>query len=204
MATINYLGLTGTLRAVDADPASATLNSLIPSLAADEVLDSSYYIVSLLRDPSKNSISAGTLTLNQLGWLSSDVILCTPNQIGTKEYRQIQKLEIAQAKRRAWGNTSAGFYRTLNTYNRDILPAKYVVNTSVPNSHPTGLIQGRPWTEGGGTGPGYIIQEDEFYILLEDGSYMLNEDNTRMFTEEYGTSAYVLQEDDVAKIFTET
>lgn len=203
MAIINYLGLTGTLRAVDADPASATLNSLIPALAADETLNSSYYIVSLLRDPSKNSISAGAQTLNQLGWLPSDVILCTPNQVGTKEYRQIQKLEIAQYKRRAWGNTSAGFYRTLNTYDRDILPAKYVVDTSVPNSHPTGLIQGRPWIGGGGT-PGYIIQEDEFYILLEDGSYMLNEDNTRMFTEEYGVSAYVLQEDDVAKIFTET
>lgn len=86
----------------------------------------------------------------------------------TKENRQVYKLTLAQLRRRAAGNTSAPYYRVNNTYDINLLPSKYIGNTVVPNPHPTGLIEGRPWIP---TSPaGYILQENGDYILLEDGS----------------------------------
>ena len=63
----------------------------------------------------------------------------------TKENRQVYKLTLAQLRRRAGGNVNAPYYRVLNTYDITLLPARYVGNVSVPNPHPTGLVEGRPW-----------------------------------------------------------
>jgi hypothetical protein len=62
-----------------------------------------------------------------------------------KEARQIAKLDLAQTRRQAAGDTTAPYYRENNTYDIDNLPTKYSGNTLVNNSNPGGLLQGRPW-----------------------------------------------------------
>lgn len=62
--------------------------------------------------------------------------------LATKEERQIAKLELAQAKRQQVGTPG---YRDLRYYDIDLLPSKYSGNDVVHNSHPEGLVQGRPW-----------------------------------------------------------
>ena len=56
----------------------------------------------------------------------------------TRQDRQEAKLALAELDRIASGEG-----RT--TLDITELPSVYVGNTSVPNSHPTGLIEGRPW-----------------------------------------------------------
>jgi hypothetical protein len=55
----------------------------------------------------------------------------------TKEERQLAKLALAAVKRAAQGKPSS--------FNINQLPSRYVGNASVPNSHPAGLLPGRPW-----------------------------------------------------------
>ena len=66
--------------------------------------------------------------------------------LASKQARQEAKLDAAQVKRRAGGNTSATAYRVLNTYNINDLPTKFSGNTIVDNANVGGLIQGRPWS----------------------------------------------------------
>ena len=73
--------------------------------------------------------------------------ICFPVTIqsGSRERRQIQKLEIAQLKRQAGGDTAAIYYRTLNTYDVNELPNPYNGNNSAPDDGATTLTDGRPW-----------------------------------------------------------
>ena len=152
MATIYYYGLTGIKGTVTGVTLSTTtIDQLITSISTNEGLDSEYYNISLLNTPSANSITYGdsTTKLSAIGFVDGDIVLCTPNQNGTKEYRQIQKLDIAQRKRLgglASDSTQGDYYRILNTYNRDLLPTKYVGNDSVGNVNTGGLVAGRPWS----------------------------------------------------------
>lgn len=150
--TLSYWGLTGIKGSVTVDE-SALVDELITVIATDEGLDTNYYVISKLDDPSASSyyFSDSTTTIDDpdMGIADDDTILCTPNQIGTKEQRQIQKLDIAQRKRLGGLNddstTDAVYYRSLNEYDRDKLPSKYVGNVSVDNANPGGLLAGRPW-----------------------------------------------------------
>lgn len=63
----------------------------------------------------------------------------------TKEARQKAKLDLAQTKRQAGGDTTKPYYRVNNTYNIDALPTKYSGNTVVDNPNTGGLLQARPW-----------------------------------------------------------
>ena len=70
------------------------------------------------------------------------------NRVGhltTLEDRQVAKLTIAELRRQAGGNTSAPYYRSLNTLNISELPTQYSGNTIVDNPNTGGLITGRPW-----------------------------------------------------------
>ena len=155
MANITYKGLTGIEGTVTVTLGTDTFDTLIAAIAADEGLPTDYYHVALERDPSKNDLffadSSTPLTLDDvdIAMVDGDTVICTPNQSGTKEDRQIQKLEIAQQKRTgglAGDSTQGNYYRELNTYDRDRLPTKYVGNESVDNPNVGGLQSGRPWT----------------------------------------------------------
>ena len=95
------------------------------------------------------------------------MILCTPNQTGNKEQRQIQKLDIAQIKRQAGADTSKIYYRSGNVYDLTALPTKYTGNAVTDNANSGGLIVGRPWTTGAVTAL-FTSLGAEFEIRVDD------------------------------------
>lgn len=87
-----------------------------------------------------NEILANANTLASYG-ITSNTQIRSANRIAdltTRENRQDAKLALAELDRIASGES-----RT--TLDITELPSQYSGNTSVPNSHPTGLIVGRPW-----------------------------------------------------------
>lgn len=63
----------------------------------------------------------------------------------TKPERQVHKLELAQLRRQADGDTTAPYYRTYNVYDVDLLADKYISNTATVGTTST-LAVHRPWT----------------------------------------------------------
>ena len=139
MATINYWGLSkkGSVTV----EMTVTIDQLITAIAADEALSTEHYTVSSLADPSKSSLTFGdsSTTLTQLGLVDGGIVLCTTNQSGSKQERQLQKLAIAAKTKTVDGYTRA----TLDTTQ---LPTLYSGNTVVDNANVGGLVVGRPWT----------------------------------------------------------
>jgi hypothetical protein len=72
---------------------------------------------------------------------SSNVISTLTN----KADRQLAKLELAQLRRQAGGNTTTNYYRTYNVYDVDLLADKYASNTTTVGTTST-LAVHRPWT----------------------------------------------------------
>lgn len=140
MATINYWGLTGVKDSVTV-ALTITIDQLITAIAADEGLPTDYYKISVLNNPAINDTVFGdsSSTLTAMGIVDGDTILCTTNQVGTKEDRQIQKLEIAAKARAADGNVRS-------TYTITDLPTKYNGNDVTDNPNIGGLVNGRPWS----------------------------------------------------------
>ena len=138
MATINYFGLTKKSTVTVA--LTVTVDQLITAIATDESLATEYYTISKLSDPSKNSLTYGdsSTTLTAMGIIDGDVILCTTNQYGSKQERQVAKLAIAGKKREL---TSRTYTLTI-----DNLPTKYTGNDVTDNANTGGLIAGRPWS----------------------------------------------------------
>ena len=138
MATINYFGLTkkGTVTV----NLTVTIDQLITAIASDEVLSTEYYTVSAMNDFSKSSLTYGdsSTTLTQLGLVDGGTVLCTTNQSGSRQDRQVAKLAIAGKKRSLSGRTS--------TLTIDNLPTKYTVNAVTDNANVGGLVAGRPWS----------------------------------------------------------
>ena len=152
MADINYWGLTGVKRSVTGITlTTATVDTLITAIATDEGLPADYYHWSLLTDPSKNSIDYGdsSTKLSAMGVVDGDTVLCTPQQNESKQERQLRKLTIAEAKRKAFGDITKPYYRINNIYDLTLLPDTYNGNVPGADDNPNigGLIQGRPWVE---------------------------------------------------------
>ncbi len=138
MATINYWGLSSVKDSVTV-ALTVTIDQLIAAIATDEGLPTDYYKISVLNNPSINDVTYGdsSTTLTAMGILDGDTILCTPNQVGTKEDRQIQKLEIAKVNRARTGRRAL--------YDVAQLPTQYDNNGIIDNANIGGLVQGRPW-----------------------------------------------------------
>jgi hypothetical protein len=137
MATINYWGLAKKGSVTVA--MTVTIDQLITAIATDEALSTEYYTVSAMNDPSKSSLTFGdsSTTLTQLGLVDGGTVLCTTNQSGSRQERQVSKLAIAGKKR-----SLTGRYSSLNI---DNLPTKYIGNTVTDNANADGLVAGRPW-----------------------------------------------------------
>ena len=138
MATINYYGLTKKGSVTVA--MTVTIDQLITAIASDEVLSTEYYTVSAMNDFSKSSLTFGdsSTTLTQLGLVDGGTVLCTTNQFGNKQERQVAKLAIAGQKRSLTSRTS--------TLTIDNLPTKYTGNNVTDNANVGGLVNGRPWS----------------------------------------------------------
>lgn len=111
----------------------ATLKNTINSATGT---DSSWYNVSF-----NEQVLANANTLASYG-IANNSVLGTGNLIGslpTLQDRQLAKLDLATLDRIAAGNP-------LDVYDINELPSQYIGNVSTPNPHPTGLIEGRPWT----------------------------------------------------------
>ena len=138
MATINYWGLSkkGTVTVA----LTVTIDQLLTAIATDETLSTEYYTISKLSDPSKSSLTYGdsSTTLTAMGIVDGDVILCTTNQFGSRQERQVAKLAIAGKKRLL---TSRTYTLTI-----DNLPTKYTGNAVTDNANSGGLVAGRPWS----------------------------------------------------------
>ena len=138
MATINYYGLTKKGSVTVA--MTVTIDQLITAIASDEVLATEYYTVSSMNDFSKSSLTYGdsSTTLTQLGLVDGGTVLCTTNQTGSRQERQVSKLAIAGKKRSLTSRTS--------TLTIDNLPTKYTGNDVTNNANVGGLVNGRPWS----------------------------------------------------------
>jgi len=132
---LEYKGLTGALGTLTDVDDTDTIDELITTIAGDEGLDTNYYQISKEGDPT-NTFSAtygdSSTTLADLGISDGDRIICSTNQVGTKEERQKQKLDIAAVKRS-------------DTYDITQLPTQYDGNDVVDNPNTGGLQLGRPW-----------------------------------------------------------
>jgi hypothetical protein len=90
-------------------------------------------------------------TLSASGLISGSYVKTSNNltEAGTwtKQQRQEYKLELAQLRRQAAGNTTANYYRENNTYDLTLLPDTYNGNNpgADDNANTGGLLQGRPW-----------------------------------------------------------
>jgi len=157
MASINltYKGLTGLRRSITGFDDTTSIDDLIAAIAADEELETNYYIISKEGDPSNTlsfiyGDSSTPASVSSLGIETGDVIICKPNSRGTtKQTRQVMKLDIAQKKREGGpdDDTNAVFYRSNNSYDRDLLPNPYNGNSADPDDGDAGpLDDGRPWT----------------------------------------------------------
>ena len=92
-----------------------------------------------------NSILANTGTIGLYG-ITTGTLVGSSNTIATlptKEERQLAKLELAQLRRQAGGNTTTNYYRVFNVYDIDLLADKYVGNTATNVSNT--LTEHRPW-----------------------------------------------------------
>lgn len=76
----------------------------------------------------------------------------TQDGLWTKQQRQDYKLQLAQLRRQAAGDTNKPFYRVNNVYDSTLLPDTYNNNSpgADDNANTGGLVLGRPWTTGGG------------------------------------------------------
>jgi hypothetical protein len=97
--------------------------------------DSSWYNLNFneqVLDDGNTLASYGIVDGSVLG--SGNMIATLP----TLHDRQLAKLDLAALDRTQSGNP-------WNVYDITELPSQYIGNTSTPNPHPTGLIEGRPW-----------------------------------------------------------
>ena len=172
MADYTFKGLTGVYgTATVADPGVNTLGDLIVAIATAEGLPTDYYAISVEGNPAINDtvLDDSSTTVTASGLTVSDRIICTTRQQGTKERRQIQKLEIAQLKRKGTFRDTGTYtdaedtpyFRSNNTYDATSLPDTYNGNLPGPDDNPNtgGLIQKRPWVSVGAIAAPTSIKE---------------------------------------------
>ena len=167
MATINYWGLAKKGSVTVA--MTVTIDQLITAIATDEGLATEYYTVSSMNDFSKSSLTFGdsSTTLTQLGLVDGGTVLCTTNQYGSKQERQLEKLYIAQAKRQAFGDITKPYYRVNNTLDITLLPDTYATAAD-DNANSGGTLNGRPWVNYAGIAFAANIWRTDYELYFSD------------------------------------
>ena len=154
--TIEVKGITGTMHDVTIDNGLTWSNLRTSMLAIEnnsggDLTTAMYGHLFLERDVTVSSSDSGTFA--SLGIITGDRIICRPRRnpaTNNKEVRQDQKCAIAEAKRSglAAGDTTKPYYRSLNTYDKTLLPNPYEANAyNADDDENTGtLTVGRPYT----------------------------------------------------------
>ena len=123
----------------------AQLKTLVNTAEGVSTAVMQFYII----DPA--TTTATVLVSGTLGsyGITTATIIYSSNTISstatTKVDRQLAKLELAQLRRQAGGNTTTNYYRLYNVYDVDLLADKYTSNTSTVGTTST-LVTHRPWT----------------------------------------------------------
>ena len=146
---IKYKGLTGQVYTLTIDDGQ-TMTQLLSAIASDEGLDAAYYYnVALHDDLSITKVDNASDTLASIGATTDTLFITKPVKTGNREARQTRKLEIAQEKRQADGDTTANFYKLYNTYNRLTLSLPYDGDGLLSDGSTINPLQtARPWTGG--------------------------------------------------------
>ncbi len=121
----------------------AQLKTMVNALEGVDTAIMQFYIV----NPSTTATVLVSGSLGSYGVTTATTIYSS-NTISTatsKVDRQLAKLELAQLRRQAGGNTTTNYYRTYNVYDEDLLADKYISNTSTVGTTST-LVVHRPWT----------------------------------------------------------
>lgn len=121
----------------------AQLKTMVNALEGVSTSIMEFYII----NPSTTATVLVSGTLGSYGVTTATTIYSS-NTISTatsKVDRQLAKLELAQLRRQAGGNTTTNYYRTYNVYDEDLLADKYTSNTSTVGTTST-LAEHRPWT----------------------------------------------------------
>ena len=143
---IKYKGLTGLHNNLTIDDGQ-TFAQLRTAIISDEGLTASYYgLVSITKNGIfRDSTADASVTLATRGIEAGDIFtVATARPQASKQVQQEMTLDIAQLKKRAGGDATKPYYRSLNTYNVNNLPSKYSGNTVVDNA--AALAAGRPWS----------------------------------------------------------
>ena len=153
MANINikYKGLTGLLNDLTIDDGQ-TMAQLRSAIIADETLNSAYYgRVSIHKNGLvKDSTDDSGTTLLTAGIQAGDIItVASDRNQASRQLSQEMQLDIAQLKRKAGGDTSKAYYRSLNDYDKTELPTQYEGDNLLDNPNSQGLLLGRPWSADG-------------------------------------------------------
>ena len=153
MANINikYKGLTGLLNDLTIDNGQ-TMAQLRSAIISDETLASAYYgRVSIHKNGLvKDSTDDSGTTLLNAGIVAGDIItVATERAQASRQLSQEMQLDIAQLKRKAGGDTSKPYYRSLNDYDKTELPTQYEGDSLLDNPNSEGLLLGRPWSADG-------------------------------------------------------
>ena len=123
----------------------AQLKTLVNVIEGVSTSVMAFYVI----NPSTTSTALVSGTLGSYG-ITTATTIYSSNTISTatnKVDRQLAKLELAQLRRQAGGDTSSTFYRSRNVYSIDLLADKYTSNTSTVGTTST-LTIGRPWISG--------------------------------------------------------
>lgn len=147
----------------------AQLKTLVNAIEGVSTSVMEFYIV----NPSTTATVLVSGTLGTYG-ITTATTIYSSNSISTatnKVDRQLAKLELAQLRRQAGGDTSSTFYRIRNVYNIDLLADKYTSNTSTVETTST-LTIGRPWPPVlGMDDPANIAEPEATAWVLMDGPY---------------------------------
>lgn len=121
----------------------AGLKTLVNAAEGVDTNIMEFYII----NPSTTATVLVSGTLGSYG-ITTATTIYSSNTISTatnKADRQLAKLELAQLRRQAGGNTTTNYYRLYNVYDVDLLADKYTSNTGTVGTTSTLAIH-RPWT----------------------------------------------------------
>lgn len=124
--------------AVNSTTTFAQLADLVYAAEGTTSTIQQFYINNIEVDTSATMATYAVSTGTYIG--TSNTIAGLPSKVD----RQLAKLELAQLRRQAGGDTSATFYRSFNIYDVDLLADKYTSNTTTVGTTST-LTVHRPW-----------------------------------------------------------
>ena len=122
----------------------AQLKTIVNGLEGVSTSIMQFYIIDSATTTATVLVSG---TLGSYG-VTTSTLIYSSNTLSTstsKVTRQTSKLDLAQLRRKAGGNTTTNYYRVYNTYDIDLLADKYTSNTTTVHTTST-LVAHRPWT----------------------------------------------------------